>query len=325
MESYGSAATGTDGNLDHDGDDVLHTTAQLRSDRRAEVLELIESITRADGGEPLSEYKAMRLDGRLDAREQIAVLSDGSMIGYGQAAWHRGSGHDGRGHWAIEIAVAPQYRSGAAATDLIDALQQGLDEDTVLWSRFGYVAEAAVSLGWHKRRALWEMRRRLPIAGLDPSTPGFRMATFRMGIDERAWLEANNATFAGHPENGDLTRRDLEKRMAQPWFDPDGFLLAWDGDALAGSCWTKVHENGLGEIYIIGVVPEWEGRGLGRALVSIGLDYLTNRRHVHEAMLFVESANERAVGLYQSLGFETVRAVEAFQYVPRVGDGGGGF
>lgn len=296
---------------------MQYATAQLRADRRPEALELIESIGRADGVEPLSEHKAMRLDGRLDAREQIAMASDGSMIGYGQAAWHRSSGPDGQGHWAIEIAVAPQHRRGEAVGDLIDALRLDLDAgSTVLWSRIDYVAKAALSRGWQKRRELWEMRCELPIAGLESSIPGFRLASFRMGIDESAWLEANNATFAGHPENSDLTRRDLEKRMAQPWFDPEGFFVAWDGDRVAGSCWTKVHESGLGEIYIIGVVPKWEGRGLGRALVSVGLDHLANRRHVRQAMLFVESENERAVGLYQSLGFETVHSVEAYRYAP---------
>lgn len=294
---------------------MQHSTAQLRSDQRPVVLDLIESINRADGIEPLSEYKAMRLDGRLDAREQVAVLGDGSVIGYAQAAWHRGSAPERDGHWAMEVAVAPPHRSGAVAGDLIDSLRHDLaPSGLALWSRADYVARAALSRGWEKWRVLWEMGCRLPIPGLDLTVQGFRLASFRMGIDEVQWLEANNATFAGHPENGDLTRRDLEKRMAQPWFDPDGFFLAWDGDRLAGSCWTKVHESGLGEIYIIGVVPGWDGRGLGRALVSKGLDYLATRRHAHKAMLFVESTNERAANLYRSLGFEVLHSVEAYRY-----------
>ena len=294
---------------------MIHTTAQLGADRRTEVLELIDSISRADGIAPLSEYKAMRLDSRLDAREQIAVLGDGSVVGYAQAAWHRGSEPAGDGHWAIEVAVAPQHRDGAITGDLIESLRVDVDgKGAVLWARIGYVADAAAGRGWELWRVLWEMRRRLPVENLDLAVSGFRLASFRMGIDETAWLEANNATFAGHPENGDMTRRDLEKRMAQTWFDPEGFILAWDGDQVAGSCWTKVHESGVGEIYIVGVVPKWEGRGLGRALVSVGLDYLASRRHAREAMLFVESGNGRAVGLYRSLGFDVTHSVEAYRF-----------
>ena len=187
-----------------------HTIAQLRADRRKDVLELVDRIKSADGLEPLSEYKSMRLDGRLDIREQIAALSDETVIGYGQAAWHRGA-ESGDGHWAIEITVVPEHRASGVPEDLIDALRNDLGADAaVLWSRHEYVADAAIRCGWEKRRVLWEMRRTLPIDDLDRSLHGFRLANFRMGIDEKAWLEANNATFAGHPENGDMTRRDLE-------------------------------------------------------------------------------------------------------------------
>jgi mycothiol synthase len=158
------------------------------------------------------------------------------------------------------------------------------------------------------------MQRSLPIPGLESANSDFRIETFRMGADENAWLEANNAAFAGHPENGHMTRRDLESRMAQPWFDPEGFFVAWDGSEIAGSCWTKVHENGIGEIYVVGVVPGREGRGLGKTLVTHGLEYLHTKRHVANAMLFVESDNERATSLYAGLGFRVVRTLQAYTY-----------
>ena len=101
--------------------------------------------------------------------------------------------------------------------------------------------------------------------------------------------------------------------MAQPWFDPDGFFVAWDGSEIAGSCWTKLHENGLGEIYIIGVVPGFEGRGLGRALLGRGLDHLHRARHVTTAMLYVEDDNHRATKLYSRLGFVVTNSVEAYR------------
>lgn len=297
---------------DHGGS-LGYTTVQLGLNRREEVLALIESLRVAENGAPLSEYKTMRLDGRLDVRERVVLDAAGSVVGYGQAAWHRGSAATA-GHWALEVAVAVEHRSPRTTGDLIEALRQDVsDSPVVLWSRSDYVSAAALTRGWEIRRTLWEMRRSLPVPDLNTSLPGgVRLASFRMGMDESAWLEANNAAFAGHPENGDMTRRDLERRMAQSWFDPDGFFLVWDDRALVGSCWTKVHENGSGEIYIIGVVPSWEGRGLGRGLVAVGLEYLSAVRHARKAMLYVESTNRRALDLYDGLGFDRVQAIGAY-------------
>jgi len=38
----------------------------------------------------------------------------------------------------------------------------------------------------------------------------------------------------------------LQAREQEDWFDPDGFVLAFDADGLAGFCWTKVHPRATG-------------------------------------------------------------------------------
>jgi mycothiol synthase len=119
-------------------------------------------------------------------------------------------------------------------------------------------------------------------------------------------LATNNAAFAGHEENGSIDLADLALRTAQPWFDPRGVVMAWDGDVLAGSCWTKLHGDGVGEIYIVGVHPEARGGGLGRALVLAGLADLHDRQGAEVGMLYVDGANEAAMWLYRDLGFRAV-------------------
>jgi len=290
------------------------TTSRLHPDQEVALRDFIAVVTDHDGEPVLSESKEMRLDGGIDVREVISIDGEGRIVGYGQAMWHRGAGGEA-GHWALEVVVHPAYRKSTAEAEIIERLRQEAGaEDVMLWARLPYVAAAARRDGWSVRRRLIQMRRALPLACTQSGLAGFTVAPFRMGVDERAWLTANNAAFAGHPENGSMTRRDLERRIARPWFDPDGFFLAWDGPDLAGSCWTKVHDDGAGEIYIVGVTPGWEGRGLGSALVCRGLDYLASVRNASRATLFVEEANVRATALYQKLGFERSRVLEAFRF-----------
>jgi mycothiol synthase len=111
----------------------------------------------------------------------------------------------------------------------------------------------------------------------------------------------------------------LRRREAEPWFDPSGFLLAVDDtDAIVGFCWTKVHPpqpprepDALGEIYVIGVDPSFQSRGLGRALVLGGLASL-HERGTRVGMLFVDASNTPAIGLYKALGFTVSRVDRAY-------------
>jgi mycothiol synthase len=92
--------------------------------------------------------------------------------------------------------------------------------------------------------------------------------------------------------------------MAQPWFDPAGFLIAEQDGAMVGFHWTKVHPDGLGEVYVLGVDPERHGGGLGRALTVAGLRYLYDRG-LRTVLLYVESDNAAALAVYRRLGFTT--------------------
>jgi mycothiol synthase len=60
-------------------------------------------------------------------------------------------------------------------------------------------------------------------------------------------------------------------------------------------------EPRLGEIYVIAVDPDFQGLGLGRALVLAGLDSLA-RRGLTVGMLYVDRTNRGAVHLYEDLG-----------------------
>jgi mycothiol synthase len=95
--------------------------------------------------------------------------------------------------------------------------------------------------------------------------------------------------------------------MAEPWFDPEGFRLYERDGRLAAFCWTKVHppasgEPELGEIFVIGVDPDFQGLGLGWALTEAGLAWLA-AQGLATGMLYVDATNTTARALYDRLGF----------------------
>lgn len=144
---------------------------------------------------------------------------------------------------------------------------------------------------------------------LDTPPVTLDVRAFQPGIDDQAWLEQNNAAFADHPEQGHWDVSTLRARTAEPWFDPSGFLLFFDQNTLAASCWTKIHEfntTRTGEIYVISVHPAYQGRGLGLSTLLHGLASI-HSRGVHRASLFVEDSNQAALAMYERVGFTTVR------------------
>ena len=212
----------------------------------------------------------------------------------------------------VEIDLGPDV----SASDLAAAVESvRAGGDTPRWWVHGAEARhtgVAEEVGLTPARSLFQMRRPLPP---DQSTD-LVTRPFRPGEDDEAWLAVNNRAFAWHPEQGGWTVEVLAGRLAEPWFDADGFLLHERDGRLAGFCWTKVHpatevDPELGEIYVIAVDPDFVGLGLGRALTLAGLQHLTGRG-VEVGMLYVESDNESAVGLYDDLGFEVHQVDTAF-------------
>jgi mycothiol synthase len=218
---------------------------------------------------------------------------------------------DGTG--VLEVAVHPSYRNQGVANRLVGALKttRGFDGLTA-WSHGNHAAAAdlAARYGYGPVRELWKMRLTTQATELPEATlpEGVTLRAFVPGKDEDAWLEANRAAFSHHPEQGSLTRADLEARMEEDWFDPAGFLLAEDASGrLLGFHWTKVHPRSgkhpaMGEVYVVGVTPEAQGMGLGKALTVAGIKHLQDRG-LHAVMLYTDADNLPAVSLYRQLGF----------------------
>ncbi|MEU6893883.1 mycothiol synthase [Streptomyces sp. NPDC046557] len=280
---------------------------ELTEEQADAVLALIADAARSDGTTAVSEQGRLQLrGGRREGIRHFLLTDKGRLAGYGQL-----EDTDPVEAPAAELVVDPSLRGRGHGRALGSALLAASGKRIRVWAHGGKSAarHLAQVLGLTLFRELRQLRRPLgPDAPPLPEAvlpPGVTVRTFVPGADDAAWLAANAAAFAHHPEQGSLTQRDLDDRTSQPWFDPKGFFLAERDGELIGFHWTKVHaDERLGEVYVVGVRPGAQGGGLGKALTAIGLRHLAEAG-LPTAMLYVDADNPAALAVYEGLGFTT--------------------
>jgi mycothiol synthase len=285
----------------------------LSEDEQTQVRELIAAAKQADGVAPVGDQVLREL--AHDRTKHLLAVDGDNISGYLNLT---------EAPAMAELAVHPNARRRGIGSALARAgLSEGGDGARV-WAH-GNLEPAratAAALGLVAVRELLQMRR--PLTGLPALTvpDGVRIRTYSGPADDSELLRVNNAAFAWHPEQSGWTEADIAERRAEPWFDPAGLFMAVDEHSgeLLGFHWTKVHGKELGEVYVVGVDPAAQGRGLGATLTLVGLQHLTERLLKSEqsvVMLYVEADNSAAVKTYQRLGFD-VFSVDAAYAAPAV-------
>lgn len=300
-----------------------------------ELLELAGRVQQALGKPPFSDQtlaalKSVRSSERLvDVYLAQATAPEIAL----RAAAVAVRENDGSG--VLELAVLPSERTLELDSSLLTAVASSQDLSTLdFWVHGDHDAAAAVAAKFDfiSVRELWREQLNAEDfpAAEHPKTPdGVSLTVFVPGQDENAWLEANAAAFANHPEQGSMTLADLLARESELWFDPNGFFLAKDSAGkILGFNWTKVQRNSaepgtsvdpsdaVAEIYAVGVTPEAQGLGLGALLTRRGIDHLINAGH-KRVILYVDADNTAAVALYQKLGFRIADQDHMYRHLPQ--------
>ncbi|TLW93182.1 mycothiol synthase [Saccharomonospora piscinae] len=238
----------------------------------------------------------------------------GALVAYAHLDIHG----DAFGRQVAELVVHPaNRRQGHGAAVLGEVLRQARP-DVRVWAHGDHPGAARLAERFGLTRARELLVMGVSTAGRDWGESrlpeGVRLRTFVPGADEQAMIDVNARAFDWHPEQGAFDVGALEAAERERWFDPEGFFLAENADGtVIGFHWTKVHPpnphrfDGLpvGEVYVVGVDPDAQGGGLGRALTLAGLRYLRDRG-LRQVVLYVEGDNAPAVAVYRKLGFEVV-------------------
>ena len=293
---------------------MITQLSHLDEKTQGEVLALISNATDHDGVPPVGEHVLLHLrHGGDKADTHFVATNENQVVGYA----HLDLTDEVEGPSA-ELVIHPQHRKKGYGQELLKALHDASGNNLRLWSHGDLpgAKNIAEHNGFKKVRTVIQMRRSLndPIPELSKDVP---IRSFLPGIDNEEWVALNNKSFANHPDQGNWSARDLEIRTKEDWFDPQGFLIAEENQKMIGFCWTKVHgghshkhseheahhdHDPIGEIYIMGVDPEYSGKGIGKAITIAGLRHL-RYQGIFSAMLYVDADNTTAITLYQSLGF----------------------
>ena len=172
----------------------------------------------------------LRHGGEAPAVHLLMRDADGALAGYA----HVDTTDEVDGPSA-ELVVHPLRRRRGLGRALVKAaVEAAAEADPAgrlrLWAHGDHPSAGALALGlgFARARVLWQMRRSLFAPVPEPVLPDGRAAARRSGP---AWTTRPGWRSTPAPSPTTPTRaagrwRDLRVRMAEPWFDPAGFLLA---------------------------------------------------------------------------------------------------
>ncbi|MDQ3553490.1 MAG: GNAT family N-acetyltransferase [Chloroflexota bacterium] len=136
----------------------------------------------------------------------------------------------------------------------------------------------------------------------------------------RAVFDADGEAFRDHWGGIDASEAAFRRWIGSPTFDPSLYIVAWDGDQIAGGVLNIIdpvenaergHQRGL--LDSVFTRRPWRRRGLARALIGRSF-HLLRERGMTSAALGVDAANpNEALALYRSSGFNVHRSYAAYR------------
>ena len=259
----------------------------------------------------------------FDAATDVVVAElEGEIVAAGRLEWV--DTRDGRYREYRHFGnVAPTHRGLGIGTSLLAELEDRCrqraaghrsERPQVLMSfaPSGRPGEALLAAnGYEVARWFLDMLRPTLDGISEPSMPdGLELRPVTPDQHETIW-RANREAFRDHWGGSDESPEVMQRILGDPDTDTSMWLIAWDGDEVAGGVWNEIRtaENaslGVRRGWLDSVFTRraWRRRGLAGALIGRSLSLL-RERGMTSAMLGVDADNPTgALGLYEAAGFE---------------------
>jgi mycothiol synthase len=281
---------------------------------------MLRELRESDAGEVATLFRSVYGDERpIDAEEIVSWVNNAEL----RPEWLRVLELDGRvvGYGDImiegdEVALDTAAPAGHWDTFFEWAEEQARAADARRVRLFLPAGHHTEDLAGDRGYRLWRSSYTMEVFldDVPPDRPpppnGITFRTYRPS-DEDQLRAAVNEAFANDPFFHEETpERFREFNLRARGFDPSLWLLAWDGQELAGfvlAFLERVGEPDLGWIGSLGVREPWRRRGLGDALLRTAIGEL-HARGLRRVGLGVDAENETgALRLYERAGMEVVR------------------
>ena len=216
----------------------------------------------------------------------------------------------------LECMIHPQHRKNGIATELIGRTLRHAEASDIKVAQV-CIPEVnlpgktlALRLGFKFIRHFHELKLDLNdiwLPDLEPSEYVIR----RLGPDEADKLTyIQNRTFAASWGFNPNTPDEIAYRINLSSCSPGNIMMVYLKNKPIGYCWTRIFaEKGpatdgvKGEIHMLGVDPDYRGKGIGRDVLRAGLADLKSKG-VSIVELTADGEEPVALGLYESVGFE---------------------
>jgi mycothiol synthase len=303
----------------------------LRPHRESDLPEFVRITNAANDADGIDEHSSQAgmanwlrtpSDNFDPARDIVVATAEGSVVGYGVVDWVQTT--DGRREYRTRGHVDPAWRRrgiGAAILTHNEARMREIAAGHPDDMPKGYGAFAperrigAVALlagaGYEPVRYFFDMLRP-DLDGVDesPLPDGMEIRTVNDLAGYRRLFAADSEAFMDHWGGFDASEGRFQQWLTDPNFDPSLFVIAWDGDEIAGAVINAIdaEENAAfqrrrGVLDSVFVRRPWRRRGLAAALVGRSLALL-RERGMTSAWLGVDADNPTgALGVYERAGF----------------------